>query len=178
MFLPSLPGWDGLHPLVVHFPIALLLVAPIFVVLGLVLPRRARGQLVGALILMVLGTAGAWVATSTGEAGAELVKDAAVENAIEHHEELAEAVPVVFTILTLAFAALLVYPRVLRRPERPSVTRVLTIGFLIAYLYGATVLANAAQAGGQLVHVHGVQARIASGTGASISGDGGEHDHD
>ena len=31
---PPIPSWDGLHPLIVHFPIALLLVAPLLVVLG------------------------------------------------------------------------------------------------------------------------------------------------
>ena len=33
--LPPIPGWYELHPLVVHFPIALLLIAPLFVLLGL-----------------------------------------------------------------------------------------------------------------------------------------------
>ncbi len=42
--LPPLPTWDGIHPLVVHFPIALLLVAPLLVLLAAALaPARGRG---------------------------------------------------------------------------------------------------------------------------------------
>ncbi len=113
---------------------------------------------------MALGTAGAWVAAATGEAAEELVKNPAVEGALEHHAELGETARTVFTVLTLAFAALLVHPRVLRRPENPVLTRVLAIGFLVAYVVGTTVLANAAHAGGQLVHVHGVHAQFTDGT--------------
>ncbi len=43
---PPFPSWDGLHPLIVHFPIALLLVAPLFVVLGL-----ARAAALGGCLL-------------------------------------------------------------------------------------------------------------------------------
>ncbi len=33
--LPSAPPWEGMHPLVVHFPIALLMVSPILILIGL-----------------------------------------------------------------------------------------------------------------------------------------------
>ena len=36
--LPPIPSWDGLHPLVVHFPIALLLAAPVLLLAGMVFP--------------------------------------------------------------------------------------------------------------------------------------------
>ena len=32
--LPPIPSFDGLHPLVVHFPVALLIVAPLFLALA------------------------------------------------------------------------------------------------------------------------------------------------
>lgn len=32
--LPPIPNWTGLHPLVIHFPIALLLVTPLFIIAG------------------------------------------------------------------------------------------------------------------------------------------------
>ena len=31
---PPIPSWDGLHPLIIDFPIALLLVAPLLVLIG------------------------------------------------------------------------------------------------------------------------------------------------
>ena len=56
--LPPIPSWSELHPLVIHFPIALLLVAPIFI-LGAVFtdPKKGRPFLLAALVLMILGTA-------------------------------------------------------------------------------------------------------------------------
>ena len=67
--LPPLPTWQELHPLVIHFPIALLLVAPLFIFLGAVLRKeRSRVFLISALILMLLGTATLYLATQTGQA--------------------------------------------------------------------------------------------------------------
>ena len=55
--LPPIPSWQAIHPLIVHFPIVLLLIAPLFIVMGVV-PRPARSFpfLLVALILMTLGT--------------------------------------------------------------------------------------------------------------------------
>ncbi len=161
--LPPLPAWNGLHPLVVHFPVALLLVAPLFVLVGVWLRApRNRTWLAAALTLLALGTLGAWVAVSTGEAGGALAeRSAEINAALEHHEELAERTRAVFTVLTVALAAILLAPTALRRPlARVPQTMLLGL-FLIAYLAGAALLANTAHAGGRLVHQLGVQAMVA-----------------
>jgi len=44
LHFPPIPNWDALHPLIIHFPIALLLIAPIFVVVGAAL-TPPRGDL-------------------------------------------------------------------------------------------------------------------------------------
>ena len=46
---PPVPSWDAMHPMVVHFPIALLLVAPLFVVMaaGACVARTRGGWLRG-----------------------------------------------------------------------------------------------------------------------------------
>ena len=51
---PAPPPWEGLHVLVVHMPIGMLLTASLFVLLATVFPRWAGTT---ALILLVLGTA-------------------------------------------------------------------------------------------------------------------------
>ncbi len=157
MSLPPIPDWDALHPLVVHFPIALLLVAPIFIVLGLAARRNGPAFSVAALVLMVLGTAGAWVAVATGEASAELAdRSPAINAAIEEHEELAETTRLAFTGLTAAFAALVIVPRLMNRQISRPAMAALHGGFLVLFLGGMVLLANTAHHGGLLVHQHGV----------------------
>lgn len=161
--LPPIPSWDGLHPLIVHFPIALLLVAPLLVVLG-VLREKYRGLLWAALLLMTLGTVATYIAASSGEAAAELAeRSGAINLVVEQHEELAETTRTLFTVLTLVFGVLLAAPIVFRREMHRSVALAVYLPFLAFYLVGSLVLANTAHQGGRLVHEFGVQAMVASG---------------
>lgn len=160
--LPPIPAWEGLHPLVIHFPIVLLIVAPLFIAIGAVLPARySRNFFVSALILMILGTVSAFVAIETGEAAGKIAsRTPEINRILERHEHLAEQTRLAFTILTLVFATLLVVPRVLRRENRITTT-VLPIAFLIFYAGGVLTLANTAHNGGRLVHEFGVQSLVA-----------------
>ncbi len=159
--LPPWPGWTGLHPLIIHFPIALLLVAPLFVLGAIVRPRDAARFTLPALVLLVLGTAGAFVAVATGEAAAELVtRSDAVAAALERHSELAETARNVFALLTLVYAAIVILPVGLRALARPAYTVAANAVFLVLLLGGNLLVANAAHQGGMLVHGLGVQALV------------------
>jgi uncharacterized membrane protein len=164
---PPLPSWDGLHPLIVHFPIALLLVAPLFVVLGIVL-RRSRLFLWAALLLMAIGTTATFFAVSTGEAAGKLAERTPQINAVlEHHENLAETTRAIFTALTVLFAAIVVAPAAFRRLQSATFRIVLPLVFLLCYGAGVVVLVNTAHNGGRLVHELGVQALMSPGAGPS-----------
>lgn len=163
MEFPPIPSWDGLHPLIIHFPIALLLVAPLLVVLGALDSKWSKGLLLAALILMALGTAFAYVAVETGEAAAELA-DRTPEMApvLMHHQKLAERTRLMFTVLTILFAALTLGPALLKREMKRSLSLGLYAGFLVLYAVGAVTLANTAHNGGRLVHEFGIRALIAT----------------
>lgn len=159
--LPALPSWDALHPSVIHFPIALLLVAPVLIVVSLFV-RSARPWAIAALVVMAIGTAGAYLSVATGEAAGELAErgGAVVRAAVERHEEMAETTRNVFTALTVMFAMLVLAPVVTRRPLARGVSVVATVIFLALYGGGALVLVNAAHQGGLLVHEYGVRAAL------------------
>ena len=164
---PPLPPWEGVHPLIVHFPVALLLVAPAFLVLAFV-PKVGRCFAWAALVLMFLGTLGAYVAVESGEAGARLVAPTPeITPVLARHAELAEDVRLVFTIVTAVYAFILLAPRVLKRvrvlnKELPrAVPIVAQLVFLAAYLLCTLILANVGHLGGMLVHKFGVQAWMA-----------------
>ncbi len=162
--LPPWPGWDGLHPLVIHFPIALLLVAPVFVALAIIRPKHAGMFGLSALVLLVLGTAAAFVAVETGEAAAELATRTDVINAaIERHASMAEDARDVFAALTGLYAVLLGLPLLVKRLATRGwavATNTIFLGLLLA---GGLVLAGAAHQGGLLVHKYGVQAMLPPG---------------
>lgn len=163
---PPIPSWDALHPLIIHFPIALLLVAPVLVLLGLLLPRQARGLLIAALVVMALGTIGTYFAVATGEAAGQLAeRTPGVAAVLERHEDLAEITRAVFTALTVVFAAILFLPSILKKGLGRKTVTVVSLAFLLLYASGAILLANVAHQGGRLVHEYGVRAMITSGQG-------------
>jgi len=159
-----IPAWSGLHPLVVHFPIALLTVAPILMIVAL-LAKQERAFLTSALIVMALGTAGAWLAVATGEAAGHLVEGfPGAEPLLERHEEMAESARTLFTVLTLVFGALLAIPWAVKR-EPGRAVRLGSYGALLTVYAGALLyLASTAHQGARLVHERGVHALVAPGS--------------
>lgn len=157
--LPSLPAWDGLHPIVVHFPIALVMVAPVFVVLAMLMRKHARVLLASAAALMLMAGGGALLASNTGEAAEDMAERTPGAAAVlDRHEELGE----IAQNFTLALAAVLTVGAGLYWLRGDRTKRGVMIGacavYLLAHAAGALVVANAAHEGGRLVHELGVRA--------------------
>ena len=167
---PLIPSWNGLHPLIIHFPIALLLTAPLFVIIGGVLsPPKGKSFLISALILMALGTASVFLSTETGEAAkGKLGSDPVIKVVIVEHQDLAEASEVLFSVLTIAFAALLFLPRWVHVELGHRVNEALLAVFLIFYATGILFLINTAHHGGILVHEMGVRSPMTHSVSASV----------
>ena len=159
---PVIPPWEGLHPLIVHFPIALLLITPLLVIVGALLaPEKGRVVLYTALGLMFMGTLGAFLAAASGEAAGKLAeRTPQVDAVLERHEQLADATRAVFAGLTVIFAAIVFAPKVFRRLPGRLVTTALPLMFLLFYGAGMLLLANTAHNGGRLVHEFGVKAML------------------
>jgi uncharacterized membrane protein len=155
-----------MHPLLVHFPIALLFATPVFLVLALVLGRRRPAWPLAALILLLLGTLGVFFAAASGEAAGKVAERSPDINAVlERHEHLAEAAQGLFSGFALAFAALIFIPRALKR-DLPAWGHYGAHGlFLAAFLGGLGLLVQIAHQGGRLVHQYGVHALMPAAQG-------------
>jgi uncharacterized membrane protein len=164
--LPPWPGWDGLHPLVIHFPVALLLIAPVFLLLSAFWRKHAVAFGIAALVLLVLGTAAAFVAVETGEAAAELAdRTEAISAAIVQHQESAEQARNVFAVITILYALLLLaVSGVFKRLAKSGVRMTVALVTCGAVLAGSLQIAAAAHRGGLLVHKFGVHAMLPKGS--------------
>lgn len=164
--LPQLPGWDAMHPLLIHFPIVLLLLTPLFVLIGAILrPPKNRPYMTVALIMLLLGTLSLFFAASSGEEAAELAdRDGAVNAVISTHEALASTCKILFSILSACFGALYIWPRVFRRVETRVISTVAPLVFISLYAMGLLYLINTAHQGGRLVHEFGIHAMMPQDT--------------
>lgn len=165
---PPLPPVEGLHPIIVHFPIGVLMFAPAFLLLSMLWRSRTREFMLAFLIAVAAGTIGLFAATWSGEAGEAAAKAVPGTAAVlDRHEEFAElarnlfaGVTAIAGILTLIFW---VRGEKLSRPLRFGGG----LAMLLLFIGPMMVLANAAHEGGRLVHGFGVRAPIAAKGGAA-----------
>jgi len=145
-----LPGWaPNLHPLVVHFPIALLLVAAGLDFAAWVL-RCNRALRFVATVLFVAGTLAIAAAYLTGRAAAESIYLPGMAHAaVKDHWDWAFRALVFFSVLTTARLVLL-------WRGRPDPRPMLIAALAMAGLVGVVVLGETGDRGGRLVFQHGV----------------------
>ena len=177
---PPLPGWDAMHPLLIHFPIVLLLLAPLFVLIGAVLPPpKNRPYMTVALTMLLLGTVSLFLAASSGDEAAELADRAGgVSAVLSTHEALASTCQIPFATLSALFTGVDLWPRLFRRIETRMVSTTAPLVFLAAYSVGLFYLVNTAHAGGRLVHEFGVHAIMPPNSGNTAQQDApGPSDH-
>ena len=144
------PDWaPNIHPLVVHFPIALLFTAAAVDAVGWVL-RCNRPLRRLATILYVLGAATIVAAYVTGRGASQTVwLPGMAQEVVKEHWDWAFRTAWFFAIMIVVRLAVL---WMLRRDPRPAVIAALVVaGFLGVVLIGET-----AERGGRLVFQHGV----------------------
>ena len=144
------PGWaPNIHPLLVHFPIALLYAAIAVDLVGLVC-RCNQPLRQAATLLYVLGTAGALAAYLTGRAASQVVwLPGMSEPVLKEHWDWAWRTVWFFPIATAVRLALL-------RPGRREPTAPLVAALALVGLVGIGLLLATGDRGGRLVYQHSV----------------------
>jgi hypothetical protein len=144
-----------LHPLVVHFPLVLAVLAPIAVLLLTVALLRGRPAVgLAWLSAFVLGglAVSAYVAIETGEQDEERVMAITGEDPLERHEEAAE----LLLVLSLVGAGLAVASGLVSASDGAVRARLpLALATLAAAGAVAYAAVRAGHSGGELVYVHG-----------------------
>lgn len=166
---PPIPTLDSLHPMIIHFPIVLLLLSPLLILISAVLPPpKGRPYMVIALIMLLLGTGSIYLAAESGEAAARLAeRGGPVDAVLAAHESLAEETEIVFSILSAILVGVIALPRLLYREETTLTATLLPLSFLVLYCAGIVFVVNTAHAGARLVHEFGVHAVIPAESGQS-----------
>ena len=146
---------NPLHPAVVHFPIVLAFLLPLFAVGAMIAIRKGARPLRAWSLPLAVGAAltlSSWVAVETGEDQDERVERVVAEQPLETHEERAEL------FLTLSGVVLLVSAAGLARGVIGRAGRITaTAGAFALVVAGAMV----GHSGGELVYRHGAASAYA-----------------
>lgn len=156
---------ESIHPLIVHFPIALLYVAPLFILVGACFKDIRRPFFWSSCLLLMLGTFSLWLALITGEMSVESMTMTPPEESIEaisYHDELAHVSRNFFIVLTVIFLLYVSNFRKLFFQLRRRWHNLFLAAYLTAYIAGLVVLTNTAHYGAELVHQHHITSGLFS----------------
>lgn len=158
--LPPIPPYEGLHPIVVHFPIGILLIAWLPMLIALVDKKRRNAWLAAAAMLLIVGTLGTLAAVLTGEASQRIVGSTtkAMSDALHQHEETAQLARNLFIATTAVFLAVWIAANAVNGKKKRIVAPLGAILIAITYTYAALTLINTGHHGGLLVHEYGIHA--------------------
>jgi uncharacterized membrane protein len=168
------------HPAVVHLPIGLGIVTPLFALAVAVAVRRgalARRAWTVVVALQALVFVGGLIAMKTGENEHDRVAEVVEHHFIEEHEERGEL------FVWIAGAALAVGLGAWALPAGALATAA-TAGAVLLSAAAAGAVMSAAHLGGELVYEHGAATAYVEGAGDSGGepheghGHGHDHDHD
>jgi len=144
-----LPDWaPNIHPMIVHFPVVLLMFAVLFDVIGLFLPKFDWLKK-SAIVLFFLGTIAAAVAFLTGRAASDgLNIPTNVINAVNDHADWAE--------ITLWFFSIYTIIRLTTGYFSKSLKKVIVIPIILIGLLGIYFLYQTGDHGAKLVFGYGL----------------------
>lgn len=146
-----------LHPMIVHFPIALLIVGFLFEIAGAITKRESFTQT--GFYLLILGALGVIAAFITGsQAGSGITEEGALKQALENHEEAAT-----LTIWIVSIAVAFRIALVLLKKFKGVLKMVSLALFLIAVL----AIARTGYYGGELVYKHAAGVQLDLGLGVN-----------
>lgn len=152
-----------LHPMIVHFPIALLMASVLFDAVSHFLKRDSLQD--GALWLLGLGLLGGIAASIAGSVAEEAAEKAGIaESLIETHESLAFVTMGIFGVLFLW--------RLFLRNQFNG--RLLAIYLLVAAI-GVGTLSATGYYGGDLVYEHGAGVNVVSHGTPIVARNHGDH---
>jgi uncharacterized membrane protein len=158
-----MPNLAAIHPQVVHFVVALIVVGVLFRVLSVVLKRAWLSP--AALTLVALGTLASLVAVRSGtDAHGPVERVPGARQAVVDHEEWGERARNAFLIL-LAFEAV----AATLAARQAGAARAAQIVAAVAGLAAVGVLYKAGEAGGTLVYGYAGGVGIRSGDPADVN---------
>lgn len=141
--IPEFWRTEVYHPLSVHFPIVLLLMATLFKLIGLWSSKITWDH--GGRLLLILGVIGVWIAIYTGNLADGIVsRELCDPTLLKDHENLAYITAWIFT--AALFVEILTYYIELFR------TRLVSLIIVLALLAGSGFLSYVGHLGAELVY--------------------------
>lgn len=151
--LPDFWRTEVYHPLSVHFPIVLLLLATLFKIIGLWSSKVTWDH--GGRVLLFLGVIGVWIAIYTGDLADGIVSRQLCDpTVLKEHENFAYTTAWIFT------AALIL--EILTRLVELFKTRITSIILVLLMLVGSGTLAYVGHMGAELVYQQAAGVNIPS----------------